>query len=348
MSVEGLLRENIRALEPYRCARDEFKGSAEVFLDANESFREYVGMEGINRYPDPRSESLVSKAVEVLGLPEGCVAAGSGSDELIDLMIRIFCTPAKDCILLLPPTYGAYKVFASINDVRCENVLLKDDFSLDEEAIRRAIDRFSPKLLFICSPNNPTGGSMDMEAIRRISDYNPSITIVDEAYQDFSSKPSSVPLVSGNERVVVLRTLSKAWGLAGARVGFIVASPEIIGYVRNVKYPYNLGLPSQEEALKALSAAAEVRAQVSETVKERERMRKILSCDHEVIPSDANFLLLRLSDAPAVYEKLKGMGIITRLRSREPKCAGCLRVTIGSREENERFLKALSEVESGR
>lgn len=347
MSVMNLVRDNIRALEPYRCARDDFKGTAEVFLDANESWREYVGDAGINRYPDPRSEKLVAKAVEVLGLPEGYVAAGSGSDELIDLLLRIFCRPGKDSILLLPPTYGAYKVFASINDVKIEKVLLKDDFSLDEEAIRAALDRYSPKLLFICSPNNPTGNSMDPEAIRRIAEYNKGLTIVDEAYQDFSDKPSAVSLVSENERVVVLRTLSKAWGLAGARIGLIIASEEIIGLVRNVKYPYNLGLPSQSEGIKALSQAEAVRAEVANTIRERERVAKLLSASYEVIPSDANFLLVRIPEAEKVYDTLKQMGIITRLRSHEPKCKDGIRITIGSREENDRLLAAL-EVAGGR
>lgn len=348
MSVMELVRDNIRALEPYRCARDDFKGTAEVFLDANESWKEYVGDEGINRYPDPRSEKLVAKAVEVLGLPEGHVAAGSGSDELIDLLIRIFCTPGKDCILLLPPTYGAYKVFASINDVKIEKVLLKDDFSLDEEAIKTALDRYSPKLLFICSPNNPTGNSMDPEAIRRIAEYNRGITIVDEAYQDFSEKASAVSIVHGNERVVVLRTLSKAWGLAGARIGFAIASEEVIGLIRNVKYPYNLGLPSQSEGIKALSQAAAVRAEVSNTVKERERVAGILSSSYDVIPSDANFLLVRIPEAERVYETLKQKGIITRLRSHEPKCQDGIRITIGSKAENDRLLAALEEISGGR
>ncbi len=348
MSVKNLMRENIVSLDPYRCARDEFEGSAEVYLDANESWRKYIDFPGeINRYPDPRSSAVRKALEEVLGLPYDSTIVGNGSDEIIDLLFRIFCNPGKDSVLLLGPTYGAYKVFASINDIKVNMIPLDEDFLPDVEAVKSAIDRFSPKLLFICTPNNPTGNAVPLETIRSIASYNSAITVVDEAYGDFSREQSAASLVLENERVVLMRTLSKAWGLAGARVGIAMCSSEIHDAMYNVKYPYNLGLPSQLEALKALANAESVRAGVEYTIKERERLARLLERSSKVVkvyPSDANFLLVKVVDANEIYLGLQKKGVIVRNRSRELNCENCLRITVGSVEEDDRLLAALEEL----
>ncbi len=348
MSIKSLMRENIVSLDPYRCARDEFEGSAEVYLDANESWRKYVDFDGdINRYPDPRS-SLVRRAIEeVLGLPYEKTIVGNGSDEIIDLLFRIFCNPGKDNVLLLGPTYGAYKVFASINDVKVNVVPLDRNFLPDVAEVKSAIDRYSPKLVFICSPNNPTGNSIPLETIRKIASYNSAITVVDEAYGEFSSESSAAPLVSENERVVLMKTLSKAWGLAGARVGICMCSEELHDAMYNVKYPYNLGLPSQMAALKVLANAESVRRGIEYTIEERKRLVSLLEKSSKVVkvfPSDANFLLVKVTDADSIYRGLQQKGVIVRNRSRELNCENCLRITVGSVEEDDRLIAALEEL----
>lgn len=348
MSIEELMRDNIVALEPYRCARDEFEGVAEVYLDANESWRSYIDFPGdINRYPDPRS-SLLRKAIdEVLGLDYDMTIVGNGSDEIIDLLFRIFCNPGKDSVLLMGPTYGAYKVFASINDVKVNVAPLTEEFAVDVNLVKKMIDETKPKLVFLCSPNNPTGNKIDYDTIKEIATYNQAITVVDEAYWDFSSERSASELVKENERVVLMRTLSKAWGLASARIGIAMCSKKIHEAMYNVKYPYNVGLPSSTEALKALSNSDKVREGVEYTKKERERLVKLLkSCDKvvKVYPSDANFLLVKVTDADSIYIELQKRGIVVRNRSRELNCANCLRITVGSRDENDRLIKALGEL----
>jgi len=346
MSVKDLMRDNIRALDPYRCARDEFSGSAEVYLDANESWRNYINFEDVNRYPDPHSMAVRELVEEKLGLKKERTIVGNGSDELIDLLFRIFCDPGKDCCLLLPPTYGAYKVFAAINDVKVELCpLKKEEFSLDEDAIIKAIDEKKPKLLFICSPNNPTGNAMNLDAIGRIASHNPAITVVDEAYFEFSDKGSATKIADKNERVVVLRTLSKCWASAGARVGIAYTSEEIHETLYNVKYPYNLSLPSQMTAIKALMQRESVLDGAKYTKKERARLSEELgSLGLKAFPSDSNFLLVRVKGAERVYKELQKMGIIVRNRSKELNCESCLRITVGSKEENDRLLSALGEI----
>ncbi len=346
MSVKNLMRKNIVELSPYRCARDEFEGSAEVYLDANESWRDYIGTEDINRYPDPHSSKVRRALEDVLGFPYEKTIVGNGSDELIDLIFRIFCEPGKDSVLLLPPTYGAYKVFASINDVKILTVPLNASFDLDEEKILEALAEYNPKLLFICSPNNPTGNALDYEAIRRIAAANKGITVVDEAYYDFSDGESALSLLEDNERIILLRTLSKAWALAGARIGICVSSKEIHDMLYNVKYPYNLSLPAQTVALKALLNADNVRKGIEYTIKEREFLASGLSDlpSVKVFPSDANFLLVRIPGAYGIYRQLIDKGIIVRFRGNELGCDNCLRVTIGSREENVKLINALKEI----
>lgn len=342
--IRDLFRDNIKTLVPYSCARDEFKGVAKVYLDANESYKAHVDKEDINRYPDPRSEKLRIKIEEVLKIPFEKTVVTNGSDESIDLLFRIFCTPGKDTILLLPPTYGAYRVFADINDVAYITVNLTEGFGLDKEATIKAIKENTPKLTFICSPNNPTGNAMKISDIKEIADANPGITVVDEAYFDFSDEESAVSLIDENERVVVLRTLSKAWGLAGARIGMCIASNEIHNALLATKYPYNVSLLTQNCAEKALSKKDSVNETIKEIRDERKRVSEELlkfSFVEKIFRSDSNFILVRVNDANNLYKYLQKNGVIVRNRDKEVNCKQCLRITIGSKLENNELLSAL-------
>jgi histidinol-phosphate aminotransferase len=356
--MRELVRTNIANLTPYSSARNEFTGEAEVFLDANENWQGFVSYRGANRYPDPQATALRARIEEVLGLPASQTVIGSGSDELIDNLIRIFCEPREDSILVMNPTYGAYRVFADINDVAVRSIDLTPEFQIDlpllsqylenERAGRSGTGRL--KLLFICSPNNPTANAFDLSTIEAICTLFDGIVVVDEAYQDFSTQGSAASLVATHENVVVLRTLSKCWGLASARVGIALSSEAIVSLIAQVKYPYNLGGPSQALALEVLSKADEVRSGLKAIIEERERMAEALgalSCVERVFPSDANFLLVRFADPRAVYRFLADRLIIVRDRSTQRHCQGCLRLTVGSKRENERLLAALKEYERG-
>jgi histidinol-phosphate aminotransferase len=349
--MKSLIRENIARLKPYSSARNEFTGVADVYLDANENWRTFVSMEGANRYPDPQARLLRQGIEEVLGLPCERTVIGSGSDELIDNLIRCFCEPRQDSILIFDPTYGAYRVFADINDVRVDRVALTPSFEIDFEALQRFLtarksEEGRAKLLFLCSPNNPTANAYTLEEIERICSLFDGIVVVDEAYYDFSEKPSAVTLLDRFERLVVLRTLSKCWGLASARVGIAVASEEIVALIASMKYPYNVGGPSQTLALEALSHSEEVEQTLRVIKEERARLVEelsVLRCVEHVYPSDANFLLIKVDDAQAIYRFLTERGIIVRNRSGELHCQNCLRITVGSAEENERLRVALKE-----
>ncbi len=356
--MRELIRENIATLKPYSSARNEFTGEAEVYLDANENWQGFVSLKGANRYPDPQAAQLRRKIEEVLGLPFERTVLGSGSDELIDNLIRIFCEPREDSILIMNPTYGAYRVFADINDVAVKSIDLTEEFAIDVEALEQFLaeerDQRSGsgrlKLLFICTPNNPTANAFDLAQIDEICTLFDGIVVVDEAYQDFSDKMSAVSLLDRHPRLVVLRTLSKCWALASARVGIAIASQEIVALIGAVKYPYNLGGPSQALALEALSKADEVRAGLEAIKAERGRLATELQkigCVKHIYPSDANFLLVRVDDPKAVYDYLASRGIIVRDRSKERHCEGCLRLTVGSIEENNRLLAALKEYTHG-
>jgi histidinol-phosphate aminotransferase len=354
--MRELLRENIATLKPYSCARNDFTGEAEVYLDANENWQEFVGREDVNRYPDPLA-TMVRKALEeVLGLPFDQTIIGNGSDELIDNLFRCFCRPVKDSVLLMPPTYGAYRVFADINDVIVKTVPLTPHFQLDLPALKRCLaeekasrtNEARLKLLFICSPNNPSGNAFPLDEVRTICSLFDGIVVVDEAYFDFSSQASAVSLLGEFENLVVLRTLSKCWALASARVGVAIASKEIIAVLRSMKYPYNVGGPSQDIALKALKQAQRVKQGLALIKEERARLHTELAqvdCVVQVFDSDANFFLVRVTDAPSIYHYLLGKGIIVRNRSKEMHCENCLRITIGSKQENDVLLSALKEYE---
>lgn len=355
-TIRDLMRPNIISLVPYSSARSEFTGDAQVFLDANENWRDFVGGRGLNRYPDPQHITLKEKIAAVMDLPKSSLVIGNGSDEIIDVLIRIFCVPHKDKILLMSPTYGAYEVFANINDVGVSHCQLKDDFSFDlqrMDAICHLVNNGTPesgmhKMLFICSPNNPSGNSFPLDQIATIAQKFKGITVVDEAYIEFSESLSAVTLLESCPRLVVLRTLSKSWGLANVRVGLAVADPEIIFTMHKVKYPYNLSGVAQQLAEEALDQADEVRANIAQIRRERTRIAAKLerfSYVERVFPSDANFLLLRVTDPNMLCEHLRQQGIIIRNRSTVRGCFGCVRITIGSREENDILLSAMEKME---
>ena len=338
-SVISLVRSNIRRLTPYSTARDEYKGKLGVFLDANEN----PFSNGYNRYPDPRQLSLKSSLAEIKGIASDKIFIGNGSDEAIDLCIRIFCEPRIDNIVTIRPTYGMYSVSAAINDVEVREVPLGRDFCLSADAMMAACDN-NTKLMFICSPNNPTGNSMPVEQLRWLLEYFNGVVVVDEAYVDFSSQPSMLTLLDEYSNLIVLHTMSKAYGLAALRLGLAFAHPSIIELFSNVKYPYNINLAGMERAAELLER--NVADEIALIKEERSRVMQQLSqmeCVEKVYPSDANFLLVKVADAKAMYDALIQEQIIVRDRSHVPGCEGCLRITIGTPQENDRLLEIMKQ-----
>ena len=336
--VNAWMRPNIRAMQPYSSARDEFHGSASVFLDANEN--PYNAP--YNRYPDPMQWTLKARISEIKGVPVGSIFLGNGSDEPIDLLLRAFCEPGKEKMLTTDPTYGMYQVAAEVNNVACVKVPLRDDFSLDLPALLAHIDD-ATKLIYLCSPNNPTGNSLGHDVIREVLRRFPGIVVVDEAYIDFSAGPSFLREMGEWQNLVVLQTLSKAWGCAAVRLGMAFASPEIIGVLNKIKYPYNVNLLTQEKALELLDEER-MHRQLAQILQERTRLRRDLSAIplvRRIYPTDANFLLVDVGDADGVYLKLVEEGIIVRNRNRVTLCRGCLRITVGTPEEDDKLLAAL-------
>ncbi len=341
--LSQLVRPNILALQPYASARDEFTGHAAIFLDANENSLGSPLATDYSRYPDPQQKVLKNKLASLKDLTSNQIFIGNGSDEAIDLLLRAFVEPSRDNLLILPPTYGMYTVQANIHGAEIRRVTLLPDFSPDEAAIEAATDGQS-KLLFLCSPNNPTGQCLSDEFVLRMLQGFPGLVVVDEAYIDFANRRSWSSRLDEFPNLVVLQTLSKAWGLAGLRVGMAFANPFIINILNKIKYPYNLALPTIQLAEQALEKGAEVRKKVTLLLVERERLSVELPkmpCIREIFPSDANFLLVRTTDADGIYQHLCNQGIVVRNRSREPQCAQCLRITVGSVEENDRLLEAL-------
>lgn len=338
--LEELVRANIQALEPYSCARDEFKGRrAHVFLDANES--PYNAP--YDRYPAPVHEDLRQMLAHIKGVRPTQIFMGNGSDEAIDLVYRIFCRPGGDNVVAIAPTYGMYQVCAAINDVEYRPVLLGEDFSLDADALLRAADR-STKVIWLCSPNNPTGASLDRQQVERVLREFEGIVVVDEAYSDFCrQRPFRLDLHL-YPNLIVLNTMSKAWASAAIRLGMAFASEEIVGLFNKVKYPYNVNMLTCEQAKRVLAQAGTVARWVGSIIVERDRMAPAL-CELpfclKVYPSDANFLLMRVTDADALYHYLVDKGIIVRNRNRVQLCGNCLRVTVGTSAENSELLRAL-------
>lgn len=343
-NLEKLIRANILALTPYSSARDEFKGEAKVFLDANEnSFGSPAG-DSHNRYPDPMQKNLKDRLSAIKGVPAGNIFLGNGSDEVIDILFRVFCEPGRDNVIIVPPTYGMYEVSANINAVEVRKVPLTAEFQLNVEGISEAVDE-NTKLIFICSPNNPTGNSIDRDDVEFVLNNFNGIVAVDEAYINYSRQKSFIAELTEYPNLVVMQTLSKAWGLAGVRIGMLFASDEIIAVMNKVKPPYNIGTPAQELALNALNRIQEVNEWIRTTVSERDRLVRELAHNpliRKIYPSDANFLLVKVNEPKKVYNYLVDKGIIIRDRSGVTLCEGCLRITVGTPEENEMLITELN------
>ncbi len=342
--IEKLVRKNIAALEPYSTARDEYKGSLGILLDANENPYD----NGINRYPSTSlKEQLRCRVASLKGVAPERLFLGNGSDEAIDLCYRVFCSPGRDNAVIMAPSYGMYSVCADINDIERRMVMLEPEtFALPVERLLAATDSRT-KLMFICSPNNPTGNAFDLSDIERLAAEFGGILVVDEAYIDFSSKPGVLPLLEKYPNLIVLQTLSKAWGMAGLRIGLAMSSPYIISVFKQVKYPYNIGADTIALALEQLKI--DVSQQVAEIVAERDRLKRELpsaACVKKIYPSDANFLLVKVTDPRGLYNALLQEGVIVRDRSRVALCEGCLRITVGTPEENAKMEKIIYAYES--
>ena len=340
----NLVRNNIRNLKPYSSARDEFKGAASIFLDANENSLGSPLLKWYNRYPDPMQWKIKEKLSVIKQVPIDQIFLGNGSDEPIDLLFRSFCEPGVDEVIVFPPTYGMYEVSANINNVHLSKVPLTKEFQLDLEALESAI-KPNTKIIWICSPNNPTGNSIDRQDIEMVLNNFDGLVVVDEAYINFSRQKSLVSDLADYPNLVVLQTLSKAWGLAGLRVGMAFASAEIIGYLNKVKPPYNISEPVQELALKALDEIGQVNDMILQLVASRKEMERDLVEAKTVIkvfPSDANFLLVEFTDARRMYDYLVEKGIVVRDRSNVLLCDNCLRITVGTHAENLKLMEAIN------
>lgn len=339
MDVSKLIRKNILELKPYSSARDEFEGEASVFLDANEN--PYSSL--YNRYPDPHQKNLKQKIASIKKVSENQIFLGNGSDEVIDLLIRAFCEPAIDEVLIPQPTYGMYSVSAAINNVKVNQVQLSHSFDLDLASTLNAITP-NIKLIFLCSPNNPSGNLLSQDRIIKLLDSFNRIIIIDEAYIDFTHAESFIRMLGRYKNLVVLQTLSKAWGLAGIRLGMCFASPEIIVALNKIKPPYNISSTTQAIALERLNNIESKNKQLNEILEQRKLLNTELTsikvAEH-VYPSDANFILVRIKSAKDVYQRLLSKGIVLRDRSNIILCNDCLRITIGTPEENQILLNEM-------
>lgn len=342
--LDNITRENVKGLKPYSSARDEYvsDGSKMVFLDANENPFE----NGVNRYPDPQQRSLKAVLAGNKGILPDNILLGNGSDEVLDLLFRAFCEPGKDNVITLPPTYGMYQVLSGINTVENRNVLLDADFQPNVEAILETIDGHS-KLLFLCSPNNPTGNSLSTQKISRLLKEFKGLVVIDEAYIDFSSEQSWVSKLLEYPNLVITQTLSKAYGMAGIRLGICIASPDIISVLNKIKPPYNVNELTQLKALERVSKVDEIQGEVSKILKEREKLEKALgdiSFVKSIYPSDANFILAKVDDATLRYNQLLKKGVVVRNRTTQPLCENTLRFTVGTSEENRMLITAMNAI----
>jgi histidinol-phosphate aminotransferase len=339
--LEKLVRKNVWKLKPYSSARDEFQGTASVYLDANEN----PNQSPFNRYPDPHQLKLKEKLSTIKNIPVDQIFLGNGSDEPIDLLIRAFCEPGIDNLLIPQPTYGMYTVSAEINNVEIKTVHLTAEFNIDQTILSEAWNDHT-KLIFLCSPNNPSGNLLDPEKIKSVLDNFKGIVVVDEAYIDFTNYPGFVPLLKNYPNLVVLQTLSKAWGLAAIRLGMCFASKEIIAILNKIKPPYNINILSQQTAIEELHFEVRKNRWVTDIISEREKLKEALGkikSVKKVYPSDANFLLVKIAHARKVYEALVQKGIITRDRSNIILCDDCLRITVGTPQENQILLNELKQ-----
>jgi len=334
--LDKLIRDNIKNLVAYSSARHEFAGKASVFLDANENAFGSPLPEKFNRYPDPLQWQLKFQLAKIKGVPAENIFIGNGSDEVIDLAYRIFCNPGTDNVIVCPPTYGMYEVSANINDVQIKKIDLTEDFQLDVEGILNAVDG-NTKLLFICSPNNPTGNNMNRNDVEMLLNNFPGIIIIDEAYINYSKQKTFIQELTEYPNLVVMQTLSKAWGLAALRLGLCYASMDIIDIFNKVKPPYNVNDASQQLGLEALQDTDTVNNWIKQVVEQknilRDAMQQLPFCE-KIYPSDANFILVKVNDANKLYDYLSGNEVIVRNRSKDAHCENCLRITIGTPEEN--------------
>ena len=340
MDIRELLRENIRTLAPYSTARDEYQGELGIYLDANENPYD----NNYNRYPDPHQKNLKRRLAEIKGVPVEKIFIGNGSDEPIDLVFRLFCEPRRHNAVSIAPTYGMYKVAAAINDVQMCEVQLEPGFTLDAEKLLAAADE-NTRLLFLCSPNNPSGNCFPKKEIEKVIRRFNGIVILDEAYIDFAGQPGFLSELDEYPNLVILQTLSKAWGMAGLRLGLAFAQPLIVDTLSRVKYPYNINVVTQKIVLEQLRKSPD--AQIAEIVSERGRVLEGLAKNpviRKIHPTDANFVLVEVDEPRTIYDRLIGAGIIVRDRSRIKGCEGCLRITIGTPEENDRLLETLKKL----
>lgn len=345
LDINKLVRPNVLALEAYSSARDEYtsEGSKMIFLDANENPNE----SGVNRYPDPQQKKLKLKLSEIKKIPSKNILLGNGSDEVLDLIYRAFCEPGLDNIISLPPTYGMYKVLAGINNVESREVLLTEDFEPNVEEIFKSVDE-NTKLIFLCSPNNPTGNSFSKNHITEILEKFEGLVVLDEAYIDFSEQASWIEELGNYPNLIITQTLSKAFGMAGIRLGICYASEEIIAILNKIKPPYNVNELTQNRAQYRLQNLSETNREISDILDERDKLSKALlklKIIQKIYRSDANFVLVKVDDALKRYDQLLSKGIVIRNRTNQPLCENTLRLTIGTKEENLKLIKALKSLD---
>ena len=342
--LENIVRENISKMKPYSSARDEYVQSSSdiVFLDANEN----PFQNGVNRYPDPKQQSVKELLSDLKGVPTNQILLGNGSDEVLDLIFRAFCEPKEDNVILLPPTYGMYGVLANLNDIEIKEVLLSDTFDLRVEETFEMINQNS-KIIFLCSPNNPTANSFSTDKIQQIVKKFKGLVVVDEAYIDFSSKESWLTKLNQYPNLIITQTLSKAFGMAGIRLGICYASKEVVDVLNRIKPPYNVNELTQQKAKKRLLNYEEVEKEVSTILIERTRLEqelKSVTFISKIYPSEANFILIKVDDADKRYSQLIEKGIVIRNRTTQPLCENTLRLTVGTKEENKKLMQALKQI----
>jgi histidinol-phosphate aminotransferase len=346
-NINNLIRENIKSLKPYSSARDEYKDATTaemIFLDANENPFE----NGVNRYPDPQQNSVKDVLSKIKNIDKKNILLGNGSDEVLDLIFRAFCEPKEDNVVTLPPTYGMYAVLANLNNIENRKVLLNTDFQPEVAAILNVVDANS-KILFLCSPNNPSGNSFTAEKVEYLLTNFKGLVVIDEAYIDFSEQESWLKRMGEFPNLVITQTLSKAYGMAGIRLGVCYASAEIIQVLNNIKPPYNINQLTQLRAINRLQNLEEVENEISQLISERNYLKKELECCvdfiEKVYPTDSNFLLIKVDDAAKRYKQLIEYGVVIRNRTNEPLCENCLRISVGISEENEKLLRTLKEIQ---
>lgn len=347
MKIKELIRPHLVDIKPYSSARDEYTGKEGIFLDANENPFGSATREAFNRYPDPLQKKLKEKIAALKKISASKIFLGNGSDEPIDLLIRAFCEPATDNVIITPPTYGMYEVSAEINNIGLKKVPLTEDFQLKTGDIKKNIDK-NTKIIFLCSPNNPTANSLNAADVEHILETFAGIVVIDEAYIDFSEQPGFAEKLDWFENLVILQTFSKAWGMAALRLGMAFANEDIIHYLNKIKPPYNISGATQKLALEALENVAwkdarvnEIKSLRNELTGDINKLRRV----EKVFPSDANFILVKMKDAKAVFDRLIDEKIIVRNRSNVILCEGCLRITIGTKDENNALLKALQNID---